>query len=743
MFKVFLSSTSTDLAPYRAKVREKIEGLGQASVCMETFGARPETPLKTCRKEVEGADALIVIVGHRCGWVPGADEEGGDGETSITRLEVTWALDAGKPVFAFLVDPKAPWTGEREEARLLDAAASPDEVALAVRQLQAFRLFLEKHRFRELFSSEDDLAGKVVTGLARWLLEVRDTAGKATEAEDPPPLWTGSPFLGLRAFTPVDAPIFFGRERETDRLVERLAGSSCRFLLIFGASGSGKSSLVAAGLIPRLAANAIPGSEDWLLPQVPADVPGRPWVGLRFTPGEQGADPFQAVAAKLAPLLPDDRLPREVAQDLATDHELLRALVERALLDRPARAEALLFIDQFEELITVVSDDLRTRFIGALAAAAASPRIRVVGTVRSDFYHRCIDADARLADLLADRGATVPLGTPGPAALSRMIAGPAERAGLRFDNGLVDQLVDGTAAHPGGLALLAFALHELWTTRTDSGLLTDAAFQAFGGLAGVVKTRAEETFIQLSPAVSEERLVAVFGQLVSVDEQGAATRRRARRAEVVQTPDDGRLVDAFVRARLLVDGDAGDRDAVLEVAHEALLREWPRLVDWITTRTDDLRVVRYAETSALEWERQGQPLDLVWPQKRLVPVYDALDHLGRKRGSLPYLTRAFLRLEFEHLEADLAGPHTSRADRAAILDALDRLPDPRPGVGVRSDGTPDIVWCPIPAGRVTIKGSARSTWPPSTWRSTRSHAPNTMSSSPLPMAMPTGNIGRG
>ena len=118
------------------------------------------------------------------------------------------------------------------------------------------------------------------------------------------PLWNGSPFPGLRAFTPDDAPIFFGRGRETDELVRRLANTPGRCLFVVGPSGSGKSSLVAAGLLPRLKDNAIEGSKDWLLPHVFSAEPGEPkqWAGLRFTPGELGDNPFQALATKLAPL---------------------------------------------------------------------------------------------------------------------------------------------------------------------------------------------------------------------------------------------------------------------------------------------------------------------------------------------------------------------------------------------------------------------------------------------------------
>jgi hypothetical protein len=185
-------------------------------------------------------------------------------------------------------------------------------------------------------------------------------------------------------------------------------------LLVAGASGSGKSSLVAAGLIPRLKAGALPGSEDWLLPDVHEVGHGRVWIGLRFTPGELGPNPFQALASKLAPILPDSPSPPDTARELESAPDRFVDLMDRALHGRPSRAEALVFVDQFEELVTTVTDaDLQSRFVDLLVGASHSPRIRIVGTVRNDFWHRCIEAQPRLADLLRDRGLTVPLAVPG------------------------------------------------------------------------------------------------------------------------------------------------------------------------------------------------------------------------------------------------------------------------------------------------------------------------------------------
>jgi hypothetical protein len=177
---IFLSSTSADLQACRAKVGEMIARMRQTTIRMETFGAKPTKPFSACRDEVQKCDALIVIVGHRYGWIP-SEEDGGDGVTSITWWEVKWALEAGKPVYAFMIDPKATWLGEREQDRLMSATTEQMiiEIGRAVQQLVAFRAFLDTNSTRELFTSADDLGGKVATSLHDWLLEQAVTAARA------------------------------------------------------------------------------------------------------------------------------------------------------------------------------------------------------------------------------------------------------------------------------------------------------------------------------------------------------------------------------------------------------------------------------------------------------------------------------------------------------------------------------------------------------------------------------------
>jgi formylglycine-generating enzyme required for sulfatase activity len=405
-----------------------------------------------------------------------------------------------------------------------------------------------------------------------------------------PPLWPGSPFPGLRAFTPEDAPIFFGRGRETDDLVSRLDQPARRFLAVVGASGSGKSSLVAAGLIPRLMAGAIPGSRDWV------------WV--KFTPGEVGDNPFMALAVAFKDTLQQPgRPPRELADKLEKDPATLIELRDLALADRPDWAELLLFVDQFEELFALVAPRYVRPFVEWLERAARTERLRVAATLRADFYHHCVE-QAPLAALLRD--GSYPLAAPGIGTLHEMIERPAERAGLTFEPELVERILDDTGTEPGRLALLAFALAELYAARTADGHLTQAAYAGFNGVQGAIAKRAEDTLTGLS--VPPPTLGEVFQELVEIEEGGAVTRRRAPWVRLDKSADANRLVEAFVAARLLVAsrGEGEDGQPVVEVAHEALFTAWTTLRDWIDAHRKRLEAGQDLEEAAQEWQAIGR-----------------------------------------------------------------------------------------------------------------------------------------
>ena len=242
-------------------------------------------------------------------------------------------------------------------------------------------------------------------GLVKRLIEEErapaETLPEEVSQKEIAPLWKGSPFPGLRAYTPDDAPIFFGRGRETDELIRKVSES--RFVAVVGASGSGKSSLVAAGLLPRLKDRAITGSQDWLVPHMVGDE-RREWMGLRFTPGEVSDNPFSALAVKLAPMV--GQRVREVTEALVSSPEQLGQLCQRLLTGQPEWVKVLLFIDQFEELFTRVREDHQRRtFIEMLAEIAQAAHVQTVVTLRADFYCR---SRARSVGAIATNGVFPP-----------------------------------------------------------------------------------------------------------------------------------------------------------------------------------------------------------------------------------------------------------------------------------------------------------------------------------------------
>ncbi|MCB1821006.1 MAG: SUMF1/EgtB/PvdO family nonheme iron enzyme, partial [Candidatus Competibacteraceae bacterium] len=501
-----------------------------------------------------------------------------------------------------------------------------------------------------------------------------------------PSVWPGSPFPGLRRFNPEDAPIFFGRHREINELLCKLTDPKKRFIAVLGASGSGKSSLVAAGLIPRLQADAIAGSKDWRL--------------LEFTPGGAEGDPYPILTARLEPWLKGCRSSEIIKRLRAEQGYGLIELAEQVLADRPAHAELLLFVDQFEELFTLTQDALRQPFIRLLTATARSSRVRVVATLRADFFHRCLDCPG-LDRLLRD--GSYSLGPPGPGALYEMMTGPAAKAGLEFEEGLVERILEDTGTGAGALALLAFALHELYESRAGDGRLAHQAYERFRGVQHAISQRAEKTFQDLASAAQAE-LEHVFRELVQVDERGVATRHRASLSTLAVSSAASALIDRFVDARLLVREPGEDGQPVVEMAHEALFRTWPRLQQWIQDTADDHRLCRQITQLAAYWHGHDRQAEHRWPDERVVEVVAMREHLKLKPTDFTELERDFLGpLDRDQMLAALDAPATTHEQRAIIGVRLALLGDPRPGVGLRADGLPDLVWCEVPGGEVTLE----------------------------------------
>jgi len=550
-----------------------------------------------------------------------------------------------------------------------------------------FKEYEEPADFKELL--DQDLRDFITSYLEKRLLEKKESSVPTEE-----PIWEPSraPFPGLRAFTSDEAPIFFGREREADKLIEELSESDRRFIAVVGASGSGKSSLVAAGLLPALDSNAIYGSNDWI------------WV--RFTPAELGDNPFMALANCFKSIIAGHGCqPRDLAKELETNPSVSHDIVKMALGGKPKWAEVLLFIDQFEELFTLVDVKYQRGFVDILTLAAKSERIRTIVTMRADFYHRCLDWPV-LGELFTE--GHVPLLAPKTGALYKMITLPAEQAGLQFEGGLPERILDDTGTEPGALALMAFTLNELWQLAKENGrVLSHNAYERFNGVHGAIGKTAEDTFkiLEGENDALEDALARIFRELIEVDERGVATPRRARLSQVADESDTEVLVNALTDARLLVTNRGKDEEPTVEVAHEAIFTNWQRLGKWIETQTEDLRMLRQVRLAAAEWDKQDRATHFLWPHERLLLVSQMVKRL---RPNLNTLEVDFIRPESERLLEEIDHAATTHQQRVKMGDRLAEIGDARPGVGLREDGLPDIAWCQVQGGKIILSWKAES-----------------------------------
>lgn len=449
----------------------------------------------------------------------------------------------------------------------------------------------------------------------------------------------GAPYRGLEAFREEDADLYVGREQDIARLLEHLRGS--RFVAVMGPSGSGKSSLVHAGLLPAIRRDGVAG--------------GRGWRILEVLPG---ARPLAALAAQLGHLAGAGA---PSAADLATDERALDMAVARALAGRPEDERVLVLVDQLEEVFTLCGDEgEREAFLGNLVYAATIPggRVVVVVTMRADFYHRLAEHPG-LRTLVASQ--QVLLGPIDARGLRRVIEEPARRHGLELEPGLTRRILSDVADRPGTLPLLEHLLLELWRRRRER-TLTLEAYAASGGVEGALARRANEVYGALPP---ERQAIArrVLLRLTQPGEGTEDTRRRATRAELVTRPGEEAEVDAVVEAlaeaRLLTTGrDDATGEPVVEVTHEALIRGWPELRGWIDEDRDRLRAERRLSDAATEWDRGGRDDGALYRGARLTAWEE------RDPGGLAPVEQQFLDASRERARRERAARR--RRTRVAI-----------------------------------------------------------------------------
>ncbi|GER85303.1 hypothetical protein KTAU_39380 [Thermogemmatispora aurantia] len=418
-----------------------------------------------------------------------------------------------------------------------------------------------------------------------------------------------NPYKGLRAFTQQDQGDFFGRERLVQELLARLAAllgqkpaqsSSARLLALIGGVGVGKSSLLMAGLLPRLQAGALPGSENWRYLAVfrPAYRPLEALAEVLAAGGSQQ----EKEAIHTALVQGDSAALHRLALSLAPDHPYL-----------------VLVIDQFEELFTPeVAEAERRRFIDLIATAVSVPhgKLLLLLTLRADCYDRPL-AYPSLAQLL--QGPThCPIGPMTLDELRAVIEQPAllPDVQLVFDEDLVADLLLDIRDQPGALPLLEFTLDQLFQQRRGSRL-TRRAYEAIGGVRGALARHAEATYASLPSDRHRSLARQLFLRLVLPGREGQAPmRRQARQSELALTDEqETRLMqetcEAFIAARLLtVERRAGE--VIVEVSHEALLQEWPQLVDWVRQAGEDLPLQQRVSADVQEWWRRGKPRDRLY-----------------------------------------------------------------------------------------------------------------------------------
>ena len=404
-----------------------------------------------------------------------------------------------------------------------------------------------------------------------------------------------NPYKGLRPFAEADARDFCGRTALTDELVAVVDES--RFVMVVGPSGSGKSSLVQAGLVPRLRAT---GSRV-----------------ATMTPGEHPAASLRTALSAVAVRPPPADSPAAALGAVGGE----------------ASSQLVLVVDQMEEAWTLaVDDDEREQFLSMLASPP--PHVRVVATLRADFFDRPLSHP-----LLGPVVAKISFGvTPMTVAeLTAAVAEPAAAEGVSFEPALEAEIVADMAMHPASLPLLQFALSELFEHRVGDSIPLAAAHK-MGGIDGAIVARAEALFADLDPG-QQQGAHRLFTRLVTPGEGGKDVRRRARRSEL--TADATEVAERFATYRLLtVDRDPASREPTIEVAHEALLRSWPRLQGWLDVDRDWLGQLHLLSSAARSWDESGREPTELLRGPRLALVSAAVD---QRLESLSELDEDFLR----------------------------------------------------------------------------------------------------
>ena len=404
------------------------------------------------------------------------------------------------------------------------------------------------------------------------------------------------PYRGLEAFREEHAAFFAGRAAFASELFKFTVGKE--LVAVVGPSGSGKSSVVQAGLVPLLRR------------QLPPELT---WDVITFTPG---TDPFLRLASALAPLLEQeksetDRLAEahKLAKCLNGDEIRLESVIERVIEKSNGTGRLLVVADQFEELFTLTPEPNRRPFSGALVRALGKARFSLLVTLRADFYSQIITLDRELSDRLAP--AQVNIGALTRDELRASTIEPAKLVGLGFEPGLIDRILDDVGSEPGNLPLLEFALTGLWSKRQNRSL-TNAAYDEIGGVTGALAQRAEAEYARFAPEeqTAARRLLSRLVRVARPEEGAEDTRQRIELQATDPLAEKVALVFASPEVRLLVmgrpEGEEQNAQQTVEVAHEALIRNWSRLRGWLNEDREFLLWRQRTQIQVEQWEEHGR-----------------------------------------------------------------------------------------------------------------------------------------
>jgi DNA-binding SARP family transcriptional activator/WD40 repeat protein/tRNA A-37 threonylcarbamoyl transferase component Bud32 len=417
-----------------------------------------------------------------------------------------------------------------------------------------------------------------------------------------------NPYVGLRVFDEADAASFFGRDSAIDEIIA--LGTQRPFVTVVGPSGAGKSSVVRAGVIPRLREQGC--------------------VVTVMTPGPR---PLYSLGIALRRVATEEQL-------VAAGNDAARLLAEVA-----TNQPTVLVVDQLEELWTQSVPEDRAQFVKVLDESTTRARLRIVSTIRADFYDRPLD-EPILASYV--QKGTYALTALGAAELEAAISGPLARTDVSAEVGLVAQIVADVSGRPAPLPLMQFALASLYDTRSGRALTLDT-YRAIGGVGGAIASAADNLFQQLTPS-QQEQCRELFASLVTPGESNMFdTRRRAPRVELGHLAPD--LLDQLNGLRLLTfDWDAVTGEPTVEIAHEALLTHWPRLRQWTDDQRDQLRARKVLRDDAAAWQHETRNASYLYRAGRLDT---ALSLVGAMR--LTEVERDFLDASVLLRDAEAAG----------------------------------------------------------------------------------------